>query len=766
MDDDGADHDGADFVSIQAAIDAADDGDVIVVHPGLYVADPGASEVVDTLGKKVNIQSSGGHENTIIDGQGSARGLVCTSGETSETIIGGFTVRNGRSQTLDFNGNGESDHWENSGGGALIYGSSPAINGCVFMDCSSECHGGGLYSLRSSPSIQSCVFEGNSSQHSGGGLFLDLFNGSVDDCVISGNTAGLSGGGVVFNGGDSVFNGSQVSGNTAQGSCGGLFSRYSTMMIGDCEFEQNHSDEIGGGIGIFSGDVEFVNCLIRENTSGGDGGGLASWFHSNVVLDACEVLSNHAADDGGGLAMKKSRLFFQNGSELRFNSCGEHAGGLMLMESWAKVSDSIVMENTSVDEGAGVHCDFDSHLLLTNSSVCENAPTQIHGAWTEGEGGCVSPACSGAAGQDCGDSIGDGVLKVPGEYASIQDAIDAAGREDTIEVSAGTWTGTGDSVIDLSGKNIAIVAIDGPEDTILDGEGERRVVLSSGGSSLHPSVVGFTITGGYAEMGAGILCYQSNPTFEDCWIVDNHASADGGGVLARHASPTFSSCRMAENSAGWDGGGLACYDGMPLVIDSDIYSNIALDDGGGVYCFGNAHPNIEYSRIYDNIAGVDGGGLFGGYLSEPRLYSVLFCGNEDLNIAGGFADVYGNLYYTDCGDCNGNGVPDSQDLLDGILTDMDADGLPDQCESDCDQDGVPDPIEIAEGMDSDIDEDGVPDSCQCRADLNENGSVDIDDLVQLLGVFGYANTSSDLNDDGQVDLMDLLILLDRWGQCE
>ena len=83
VDDDGADHDGADFVSIQAAIDAAGDGDVIVVHPGLYVADPGASEVVDTLGKKVNIQSSGGHENTIIDGQGTARGLVCTSGETS-----------------------------------------------------------------------------------------------------------------------------------------------------------------------------------------------------------------------------------------------------------------------------------------------------------------------------------------------------------------------------------------------------------------------------------------------------------------------------------------------------------------------------------------------------------------------------------------------------------------------------------------------------------------------------------------------------------
>jgi hypothetical protein len=47
-------------------------------------------------------------------------------------------------------------------------------------------------------------------------------------------------------------------------------------------------------------------------------------------------------------------------------------------------------------------------------------------------------------------------------------------------------------------------------------------------------------------------------------------------------------------------------------------------------------------------------------------------------------------------------------------------------------------------------------------DLNGDGAVDVDDLLQLLANWGKSG-SGDLNDDGVVDVDDLLILLGAWG---
>jgi hypothetical protein len=95
VDDDGK----ADFDNIQAAVNASSDGDEIVVMPGTYTST--ADEVVDMLGKSVWLHSSGGQEVTIIDGKSVRRGIYCGNGETSNTIIEGFTITNG---SADFGG--------------------------------------------------------------------------------------------------------------------------------------------------------------------------------------------------------------------------------------------------------------------------------------------------------------------------------------------------------------------------------------------------------------------------------------------------------------------------------------------------------------------------------------------------------------------------------------------------------------------------------------------------------------------------------------
>ncbi|MGA1707772.1 MAG: hypothetical protein ACO4CI_03665, partial [Phycisphaerales bacterium] len=78
-----------------------------------------------------------------------------------------------------------------------------------------------------------------------------------------------------------------------------------------------------------------------------------------------------------------------------------------------------------------------------------------------------------------------------------------------------------------------------------------------------------------------------------------------------------------------------------------------------------------------------------------------------------------------------------------------------------------DDCDIADGMLSDADRDGVPDECErtaCRGDLDESGDVDGLDLAILFASWGSGGVA-DLDDSGVVDGLDLTILFAAWGEC-
>ena len=75
--------------TIQAAIDSAQDGDVIVVSPGTYF------ENIDFLGKAIQVKSQVGARATIIDGRSRDSVVTFASGEGVASILNGFLIRNG-----------------------------------------------------------------------------------------------------------------------------------------------------------------------------------------------------------------------------------------------------------------------------------------------------------------------------------------------------------------------------------------------------------------------------------------------------------------------------------------------------------------------------------------------------------------------------------------------------------------------------------------------------------------------------------------------
>ena len=89
--------------------------------------------------------------------------------------------------------------------------------------------------------------------------------------------------------------------------------------------------------------------------------------------------------------------------------------------------------------------------------------------------------------------------------------------------------------------------------------------------------------------------------------------------------------------------------------------------------------------------------------------------------------------------------------------------------ADCNGDGLVDYGQILDGTLEDTNNDGVPNVCDpCIGDLNGDGVVGPPDLGILLAVWGTDGgdiVAADINGDGTVNASDLGPLLGAWGAC-
>jgi len=356
------------YPTIQAAVDAAVAGDVVVIQPGVY------SDVTHTPGggdttKCVVVMKSGvrlrgsGMGRTIIDANHLGRGIQCTN--VTNVTIHDLTVREAFAAI--------------HGAGILCKdGSSPTIQNVEFT---SNFDGALICLNGSSPLVQGSRFISNAGKE-GGAIAMDLNCAPViENCHISGNTAPVAAAIIVRNGSAPQFTNCTVINNFISGPGGGggaLSVNTAAATITNSRFEGNTATGPGGALLFSEGVAQVTGCLIQGNsTTGayGPGGGVHADFGSDVTMTDCTIVRNSVAgtdafSDGGGVSAFFATQMTLRRCTISANSSASEGGGVAAFFSSPTIEKCIISHSTA---GRGMACDESSVPVVSCTNIFGNA---------------------------------------------------------------------------------------------------------------------------------------------------------------------------------------------------------------------------------------------------------------------------------------------------------------------------------------------------------------------------------------------------------
>ena len=301
-----------DAPNIQAAVDAASSGDVIILENGTFSGD--GNRDVEFGEKNLTVKSrSGDPDSCVIDCEGTPdedhRAFDLRGGQSASTVIEGVKITNGNHQP---------------GGGIRLDGASPVIRNCVFYQNTATDGGGLAIYAGSNPSVTDCVFQENTATNSGGGSNLHTSSATYTRCVFINNDAVSLGGGIRSTEADFTIVECTFYGNGASFGSGVELRYNSTVIMQRCIV----SDGQRGRSAIYcSTSTATLSCCNLYNNVGGD------W--ANCVADQAGTDGNMSVNPlfcdaaGGDLTLAANSPCLDAGTCGQIGALGQGCPGII-----------------------------------------------------------------------------------------------------------------------------------------------------------------------------------------------------------------------------------------------------------------------------------------------------------------------------------------------------------------------------------------------------------------------------------------------------
>jgi parallel beta-helix repeat protein len=392
-----------DHATIQGAIEAASDRDMIIVSPGTY------QENIDFTGKDITLQSTNPDDPeivaaTIIDGGANGSVVTFQSGETVRARLEGFTITNGsgnlylRSQTEaiqacrgDIFGSGEEKRY--CGGGIVVDNSWPTIEKNVIRGNTVRHGGGGIFVTtrafpiirnniiienqaaggagihvvyESWPIIEGNIIRDNYANYPGGGLLVDLGSTPrIEENTISGNEAVVGAGIIVFNHASPVIRNNDISENMGRQNGGAIFVGVNSIVTIENNTIRGNRASVGAGIFMeIESELVIIGNTFVENDAFFSGGGIElsgdciATVENNTFIGNQAELGGAISLSGGTSSSVENNIFRENQARL---------GGAICASTMATfpVATNEFHLNTASDAGGAIWVSKDSTSILS-----------------------------------------------------------------------------------------------------------------------------------------------------------------------------------------------------------------------------------------------------------------------------------------------------------------------------------------------------------------------------------------------------------------
>ena len=567
--------------SIQAAINAAANGDQIQVAPGTY------NEAIDFKGKAVRLYSSGGRDATIINGAGSYHVVKCVSGETANTVLEGFTITGG-----------------NATGGLLENFNDGNYYGWMITDQGKE-GAPSVWSIVSGMMIQSSnihtddnpVFSGTFAHWQAGADWKDYqVEGklkSVDDDAI----------GIMFRYKDQN--------NYYRFSWGG--QHYKNLTLG--RMKNGEFTILKQNLGVTYVKNQWYSFKIRAV-----GPDLQVYIDGQPQLLFIESASDYL--DSGSIALYcwgNQGAYFDNISVIEIGSPTRDTvgGGMYNQGSRPTVTNCIFAGNGAREGGGGMANVVGARPTV---STCIFRSNTVVSDTTANGGGMLNDG-SDAALTDCAFSE-NSTLAGGGMYN-----LDCSPSVTRCTFSGNTST-EGGGMFNRNSRP-AVTGCTFSNNVATEGGGMYNRESS-------PIVTDCTFSDHQSTKGSGIYNLYSRPTITNSTFSTNQAS-EGAGMYNLDCSPSLNGCTFSDNVA-TSGGGMYNRNSGPTMTDCTFALNQTPPGKNGT---NGAYEGGDDGG--DGTNSGSGGGMY-NYLSDPNLIDCTFSNNQTGDAGDGGKGSDGSLF--------------------------------------------------------------------------------------------------------------------------